>query len=487
MRHERDIGAAGEIRRRSTRAVAVLTARGAGIFAIGFLANLALVRLLTPWDFGIVALGGTISTFAAVIVDGGFGAGLIRAEEAPDGQTLGSVLGVQLAVTGLLAILIAAAALIVGGEIMAIAVVMSVCLSITAVRLPAIIVLERDIRYGPIGRVDFAGALVYYAVAIPLAVRGAGPWSIVVATLVRELVSTVALLFLVPAGRTWPRLDFSRVRPLLNFGMQFQAVGIIQTIRDQLINILTAVLGGVTVTGLATLLTKILSLPSVIISPLDRVGFSSFSRAVTRTDDHGRLVELGVASVILPLGVVSVALAASAKPLVAIVFGHQWEATAAAVPWACIGCYMYAVTAVTCAKYLYAVGSVRVVLWSTAAHAAAMILTVICVVPSFGIIGVGLAWLAAGVVDGIVLGIAVGRRSGARVLRPIYLSSLLVAGSSLAGALIGNSFGGGIGAGMASAAAGVTIFLAGTLLIVPAAITYPHGVVRRYWAERAAL
>jgi O-antigen/teichoic acid export membrane protein len=487
MTEERDIGAAGEIRRRSTRAVAVLTARGAGIFAIGFLANLVLIRLLTPWDFGIVALGGTISTFAAVIVDGGFGAGLIRAEEAPDRRTLGSVLGVQLAVTGLLAILIAVAALIVGGEVMAIAVVMSICLSITAVRLPAIIVLERDIRYGPIGRVDVVGALVYYAVAIPLAVRGAGPWSIVVATLVRELVATVALLVLVPAGRTWPRIDFSRVRPLLAFGVQFQAVGIIQTARDQLINVLTAVLGGVTMTGLVTLLTKVLSLPSVIIAPLDRVGFSTFSRAVTRSDDHARLLQRGVTSVILPLGVVCVALAASAKPLVAIVFGHQWDAAAAAVPWACIGCYMYAVTAVTCAKYLYAVGLARVVVWSTAFHAAAMILTVICVVPSFGIIGVGMAWLAAGIVDGLVLGIAAGRRSGAHLLHPIFVSSLLVAGTSLAGALVGASLGRGVAAGIVSGAAGAAMFLGGALIVVPAAITYPNGLVRRYLAERSAL
>ncbi len=367
MTEGQEIGAPGEIRRRSTRAVAVLTGRGATIFVIGFLANLALVRLLSPSDFGIVALGGAIAAFAAIIVDGGFGAGLIRADEPPDPRTLGSVLGVQLLVTGLLASVIGAAAALVQDEVMTIALVMALSLSVTAVRLPAIIVLEREIRYGPTSRVDLVAALFFYAVAIPLAVGGAGAWSLVVATFAREVLTTIALLAIVPVGRTWPRLEFARVRPILRFGLQFQAVGIIQTVRDQLISILTAVLGGLTVTGLATLLTKILSLPSVVVSPLDRVGFSTFSRAVTRSGDHARLIERGITSVILPLGVICVALAASAKPLVAIVFGHQWEGAAAAVPWACIGCYMYAVTKVTCGNYLYAVGSAKVVLWSTAA------------------------------------------------------------------------------------------------------------------------
>ena len=487
MTEGQEIGAPGEIRRRSTRAVAVLTGRGATIFVIGFLANLALVRLLSPSDFGIVALGGAIAAFAAIIVDGGFGAGLIRADEPPDPRTLGSVLGVQLLVTGLLASVIGAAAALVQDEVMTIALVMALSLSVTAVRLPAIIVLEREIRYGPTSRVDLVAALFFYAVAIPLAVGGAGAWSLVVATFAREVLTTIALLAIVPVGRTWPRLEFARVRPILRFGLQFQAVGIIQTVRDQLISILTAVLGGLTVTGLATLLTKILSLPSVVVSPLDRVGFSTFSRAVTRSGDHARLIERGITSVILPLGVICVALAASAKPLVAIVFGHQWEGAAAAVPWACIGCYMYAVTKVTCGNYLYAVGSAKVVLWSTALHAGAMILTVICVVPSYGVVGVGLAWLGAGIVDGLVLGIAAGQRSGARVLRPIFLSSLLVAAASLIGALMTGPFGSGFIGGVASAAVGVAVFFAGTALMVPGAVDHPRGVVRRYLTERSAL
>ena len=250
MTEDHEIGAPGEIRRRSTRAVAVLTGRGAMIFVIGFLANLALVRLLSPSDFGIVALGGAISAFAAIIVDGGLGAGLIRADVPPDQRTLGSVLGIQLLVTGVLAAAIGAAAAVVQDEVMTIALVMALSLSVTAVRLPAIIVLEREIQYGPISRVDLVAALFYYAVAIPLAVEGAGAWSLVIATFAREVLATIALVAIVPHGRAWPRLEPSRVRPILRFGLQYQAVGIIQTVRDQLINILTAVFGGVTVTGL---------------------------------------------------------------------------------------------------------------------------------------------------------------------------------------------------------------------------------------------
>jgi hypothetical protein len=56
-----EISATGEIRRRGTRAVVTLTTRSVGLFVIGFLANVALVRLFTPRDFGLLALGGAIS------------------------------------------------------------------------------------------------------------------------------------------------------------------------------------------------------------------------------------------------------------------------------------------------------------------------------------------------------------------------------------------------------------------------------------------
>ena len=183
-----------EIHRRSARAVVTLTGRAAALLLLSFVANVALVRLLTPEDFGLMALAGAVSGIAAVVADGGLGAGLIRPETPPDNRTLGSALGFQILTMGTVTLAVVIAAIVVGGEVLGIAAVVALTLPIVALRLPAIVQLERVLRYGPIGRVDLAGAVLYYCVAIPLALSRRGRVVAGVGALGRELFVTIALL-----------------------------------------------------------------------------------------------------------------------------------------------------------------------------------------------------------------------------------------------------------------------------------------------------
>jgi O-antigen/teichoic acid export membrane protein len=475
---------AGSIRRRATGAVAVLTARGAVIFAIGFVANVALVRLLGPRQFGLLALGGAISGFAAAIVDGGLGAGLIRGREVPEERTLASVVGAQIAVTSAFALVIGIAAIAIGGEVLALASVMAMSLSVIALRLPAIIILERELRYGPIARVDLLAAIAYYALAIPLALVGAGAWAIVLATLGSQGIATGALIAMTPEGRVWPRLELRRVRPLLRFGMQYQAVGIVQTVRDQLVSVLSAAFGGLVVAGFLSLLRKLLALPSVVTSPMSRVGFSSFARAVDGDDEHARLLDRSATSLIVPLGAVFVGLAATAQPLVALLFGPAWEATANAVPWACFGGFVDAITWIVCANYLFAVGSAKPVLWANVGYAAAMIITVVMLASPLGIVGIGIAWFVGCGIEGVILCVVADRRSRGNLLWPIVGSSAVVVGASLVGTVVATQFSDKLVACAMSGAAGVGAFLIAMAVVMPSSLKSPVGLLRRFWSDR---
>ena len=382
---------------------------------------------------------------------------------------------------------VVAAAIFFGGEVLAVAAMVAVTLPVIAVRLPVIVNLERELRYGPIGRVDLAGAVFYYMVAIPLAVRGAGAWALAIATLGREVLVTIALLALVPSGRVMPRLDFSRVRPVLGFGIHFQAVGIVQAGRDQGLAALTAGFGNLTVLGYSSVLTKLLALPMVIVQPLWRVAYASYARLVPTNDNHARLLERSFLSLIAPVGVVCAILGASAKPLVAVIFGPQWAPTASAVPWAVVGFYLFSVTTITCTEYLFAIGRARTVLWSAVVQAAAMMLAVVLLVPSLGIVGVGISILANGVVQATVLGVATRRASGARLLRSIVASGVVVATAAFCGSLVGAASDHGLVGIVVTGAAGAAIFVLGTLVTIPAAVTFPFGLARRFWAERYAV
>ena len=60
-----------EVRRRSLSGVLYLIFSGVAGLAISFFSSLVLARLLTPTDFGVVAVGSTVALIGGVVADGG--------------------------------------------------------------------------------------------------------------------------------------------------------------------------------------------------------------------------------------------------------------------------------------------------------------------------------------------------------------------------------------------------------------------------------
>src|SRR5262245_38770311 len=88
-----------EVRRRSLAGVFYLSASSLTNLLIGLFASLALARMLTPNDFGVVAIGSTAILLATALVDGGLGAGMIRRPEPPTKAELRTLNGIQLALS----------------------------------------------------------------------------------------------------------------------------------------------------------------------------------------------------------------------------------------------------------------------------------------------------------------------------------------------------------------------------------------------------
>ena len=86
-----------EVRRRSLAGALYTSASSFASLLIGFFAALVLARLLTPRDFGVVAIGSTVTLIAGALADGGLGAGMIRRPQPPTRTELRTLNGIQLA------------------------------------------------------------------------------------------------------------------------------------------------------------------------------------------------------------------------------------------------------------------------------------------------------------------------------------------------------------------------------------------------------
>ena len=231
------------LKERALAGVLIVAGRGLVILLIAFGGTVVLARLLTPQDFGIVAIGTAVVVVVALFSDGGLGAALIRRPEPPTMEELQSLTGLQLVVTVGLALVFALVAAPLGlvAEIVAL---MSFSMPIVAFQFPGKIMLERNLSYRPLAVFEVAQTFTYYGWAIGFVLAGAGVWALASATVAMRVVGLLFMARISPVGLVRPRFSMRKMRTLLGFGVRFQAVNATYLLRDLCLSTFTAALAG---------------------------------------------------------------------------------------------------------------------------------------------------------------------------------------------------------------------------------------------------
>lgn len=451
------------VRQRASAGIFIVSTRGLAVLVLGLLGNVVFARLLTPRDFGIVAIGTTFVTFLALISDGGLGAGLIRRKEPPRRDELRALTGLQLAIT------VAAAAIITAiglefGEAGRVVAFMAWSMPLVIFQFPGRILLERELRYRPIAWVEVSQVVAYTLGGIGLVVAGAGVWGLAIASVLRAAVGSVAMNLVCPAGRGWPRLAWSGIRPLVAFGIRFQAVTVTWVGKQEGLNLSIAAVAGATVLGLYSLGRRLIGVPQLLLLSLFRVSFPAMSQLLAAKQDPARLIERAVAIAAVGTGVVLAALAGSAPGLIPGVFGEQWRDAAQALPGQCLGMGIGGSIAVGTQGYLYAIDRVGVVLRSQAYAAVAVFAVTLPLLPVLGLWAISIGALGSSMAEAVVLArstrATVHVRLGHLVAVPAVIGTCAGAAGWFVSGLGGGSIWSGVLGGLVSAAG----FLAGLLV-----------------------
>ena len=273
-----------EVRGRALAGVVYVTASGFVSLVIAFVGNLALARMLSPHDFGAVAIGMTVTMVAGALAEGGLGAGMVRRPEPPTRKELRALNGIQLAISLAFVIPTCLVALRFG-DIGAVTVIIVASLPIDMLQTPGRVVLARSMRYDRQALIDFGGNWSFYAFAVTTVAFGAGVWGYAAATIVRSSVSAflAAILtigFLAPSVRGW-----RGERALVGFGMRFQATWLIQVLREQGVNAVAALVAGLHTVGLWTLASRMMRFPTLAFQSLYAVGFPAMANLLARGED----------------------------------------------------------------------------------------------------------------------------------------------------------------------------------------------------------
>ena len=329
----------------SWRIVEILGVEGLSFAFMGVLA-----RLLTPADFGVVAVAGFFTVLCRTVLFGGLPEAIVQAETLSD-ERRDSVLWANLMLGIFLAIVLGAvawpAAHLLGEPSLA---WVMVGLAPMAPAFAVIGVYQACLRR----RMSFRDLSIRGLVSIgaggiagtALALGGAGVWSLVGQQLIYALTNVVALLLLSRWLPRW-RIIWAEVRAFARFGREVTSWWILETLGQSGLTLILAYFLSSAEVGLFFLARRIIfSLSMLSFWSINELALPLLSRLQTERDRHREAVysSLRVAALIcVPL---FGGLALTAAPLVELLFGERWLASTTSVQLLALACIPKALMAV---------------------------------------------------------------------------------------------------------------------------------------------
>jgi O-antigen/teichoic acid export membrane protein len=458
-----------EVRRRAAGGAILVALRGAGIQIMSFGANIVVARLVAPHEYGLIALGNTILVFGDMLATGGASQTLVRHERPPELDDLRAVTGFQVAVSSLLALVVAGAALPLG-RAGALAAVMASAMPLLAFRTAPAVMMERSLAYSRLVTVELVENVIYYLWVIGTVLAGWGVWGLATGVLVRVAAGTSLLNMIGPVGWVRPTWSWDRLRPILGFGLRLQGASAANFVRDQLFNVVVAAESGFAALGLWSLAARAISVPTILFAALWRVSFPGMSRLLALGEDVRDIVERSLGMVGTAAGAALCPVVASAAALVPAVFGARWGAAADALPGSCFGLMIVGPISVASGGFLSARGDAGTILRGAIWHTFAQFVVAIPLLPFLHLWAIGLAFLAASLVEATVLGRRAKQHTGVRLLPPILGPLVAATVGATVGWILATTMGPHLLVGVATGVIGELVFLLLMALLAPTSL-----------------
>lgn len=413
------------LRGRTLRSFLLLGAQkvvSVGVTAAG---GIALARLLTPEMFGLYAIVLFVITLGVRFSELGVGAALIQRRDLDVATGLSAAFTATFALALVLGGVIAAAAPVVGrwpgvsSDVTAPMRWLALLVVLSSLRMPAMVLLERQLAYLPLTIAETADTVTFYVVAIAAALAGGGLWSFVLGALAARAVNLAVLW---SATRWRPTLRWNRreLAPVLKFGLLFQGSVLIGVAGDAVVPTFVTAWSGIAAVGFLNWAAALAFLPLQIVSIAGRVLFPALSNLQADSRRFSEATARALNRVTTILYPVAALLLAGADPVVRLIFGETWAAAVPAVRCFCVTA-MVGGTSTIFIHALYSLGRAAVVFRINVVGAAVLWAMTVVLVPWLGFVGyaVASACLAIG-------GLVATALSLRRVARVPILSALRV-------------------------------------------------------------
>jgi lipopolysaccharide exporter len=303
---------------------------------ISIITMLALVRLVGPSSFGVVALAWTILFVVQTVQGSGLSTALVHRRHDVE-EAAASVLVFSAASSIALYCVAFAAAPIAGSlfhapKLVPVLRVLALTMPIGALATVPGAIFERDVNFRARTRSDLAAAMAQAATSIGLAVAGAGVWALIGGQLAASVTATTALWILIP-WRPNPRgASWKMTRDLFRYGRFVTGSNLLLIACNSIDNVFVGRILGSTLLGFYSVAFRVTELPVLVIgSIVGRVMFPIYAIMQHDLRTIRRVYVQNLQRMALFSLPVSAAMFAAAEPFVRVVLGEQWVRSAPAL------------------------------------------------------------------------------------------------------------------------------------------------------------
>jgi O-antigen/teichoic acid export membrane protein len=395
-----------------------MSAQG-GKFVLSLVSTMILARLLTPRDFGLVALVTTSMGFLYVFKDAGLSIATVQRERITHAQ-VSNLFWINVAVSILGSLIIASSAPVIGwfyrdSRLVGITLFLSATFVMSGFTVQHQALLKRQMRFRALAVIEVVSMAVGVLVGVLMALLGYRYWSLVGSSLSLE---STGLLLTWSVSSWRPQLPTRRsgIGPLLSFGAHRTAGDFVVSLARGADNLLIGRVYGSGPVGLYSRATALLIRPlEQFLNPINAVFVPALSRLQSQPERY-RSTFLRLYETIALIACLFAGLfLALSRPLTLMLLGPKWEQ--AAVIFGGFTIAALCIPLANSSTWLFtSQGRGRDMLVTQSVNAFFIVLSFIVGLP-FGPVGVAIAFSMSSLLIRLpVLYFAVGRRGPVRTL-----------------------------------------------------------------------
>lgn len=301
-------------------------------FALNLASIIVLARLLTPGDFGLVAMVTAIMGFLRVFKDAGLSTATVQREGITHAQ-VSNLFWINVAISGAVSLVVAAGAPAIASfyrepRLLRIALPLSLTFVLTGSTVQHLALLYRQMRFKAIAAIQVSSMAAGVVVGISMAYLGCGYWSLVGMNLVTPIVALILTWSISHWRPCFPKSN-TGTWPLLSFGTNMAAGTFVYSLAQGTDSLLIGRFYGPDAIGLYSRALALLTRPlDQAFATLNTVFVPALSRLQLHPNRYRRAFLQAYESIALIAFPATALCLALAHPLTISILGPKWEKAA---------------------------------------------------------------------------------------------------------------------------------------------------------------